>query len=269
MSQEHTIQVPGHRLYLDESGDHRYENLDQIPCRYLTLLGCIFEREKDYVEMSGLMSRIKSKFWPNIDPDKPVIFHREDMVRKRGYFHIFKEPFILEDFNKSLLELLQKSNYTIINVTLDKATHLQKYKYPDHPYKYCVNAMMERYVLWLMEHSAKGDVMAESRGKEDLHLKGVFRQTWEDGTRFRSADFFQNSLTSKEIKIKPKAQNIAGLQIADILAYPLKEKLLWEHKIRTHNYQGLFSETIWNAVKQKVRARPDGNMAGYGEIFII
>jgi hypothetical protein len=31
---------------------------------------------------------------------------------------------------------------------------------------------------------------------------------------------FQEHLTSKELKVKPKANNIAGLQLADIIAYP-------------------------------------------------
>jgi hypothetical protein len=36
-------------------------------------------------------------------------------------------------------------------------------------------------------------------------------------------------LTSKEIKLKPKNANIAGTQLADLLAYPLKQEILVEN----------------------------------------
>ncbi len=156
----------------------------------------------------------------------------------------------------------------IINVTLDKASHLKRYKYPDHPYAYCVHVMLERYVFWLNQYRKQGDVLAESRGKEDLHLKRVYRTIWQDGTLYKKADFFQGALTSKEIKIKPKLNNIAGHQIADLLAYPLREKMLHEKKIRIHNFKGKFSELIYNAVAGKIRRGAHGKLEGYGEIFI-
>lgn len=262
------IRVPTHRLYLDESGDHRYDNVENISSRYLTLLGCIFERQKDYLGMNARMNEIKTKFWPNADPDKPVIFHREDIVRKRGYFKIFEDQRILESFNQELLRLLAESNYVIINVTLDKAQHLKRYKYPDHPYAYCVHVMLERYVFWLNQYRKQGDVLAESRGKEDLHLKRVYRAIWQDGTSFKKPDFFQKALTSKEIKIKPKLNNIAGHQIADMLAYPLREKIFYERNIRTQNFKGKFSELVYNAVVGKIRKGTWGKLKGFGEIFL-
>ena len=112
--------------------------------------------------------------------------------------------------------------------------------------------------------------MAESRGKEDLALKKVRRAIWEDGTMHQTDPvFFQRRLTSKEIKIKPKSSNIPGLQIADLLAYPLREKLLYEKKIRSSNFIGNFSEVVYKAVSSKFRKHPQtGRTAGYGEIFL-
>jgi hypothetical protein len=153
-------------------------------------------------------------------------------------------------------------------VTLDKAAHLKKYKYPDHPYAYCIHVMLERYSLYLEGIQNVGDVLAESRGKEDLHLKRVYRTLWQDGTAFKNSDFFQKTLTSKEIKIKPKLNNIAGLQIADMLAYPLREKILFEKNIRTHNFKGKFSELVYDAVVGKIRKGTCNRLKGFGEIFL-
>ena len=129
--------------------------------------------------------------------------------------------------------------------------------------------MLERYAFWLSEQKAEGDVMGESRGKEDLELKKEYRRIWLDGTIQKpDSSLFQTKLTSKEIKIKPKTSNIPGLQIADLLAYPLKEKLLHERSIRK-NFVGTFSEKIYSAVEKKIRRSSFGRTAGYGEIFLV
>jgi len=262
------IRVPIHRLYLDESGDHLYNNLDEISRRYLTILGCIFEREHDYVEMAQKMLAIKKTFWPDQDPDKPIIFHREDMVRKRPPFHILGDPNTQKNFDAAMLDLLAASRYSVINVTIDKQSHQKRYKYPEHPYHYCLQVMLERYAFWLTENSTEGDVMGESRGLEDLELKKEYRSIWQDGTMQKpDPALFQTRLTSKEIKIKPKSSNIPGLQIADLLAYPLREKLLFDKRIR-NNYTGKFNETVYKSVAEKIRKSPAGKTAGFGEIFV-
>lgn len=262
------VRVPTHRLYLDESGDHLYHDLENISCRYLTILGCIFERENDYTEMAKTMQSLKEQFWPDQDPDKPIILHREDIRRKNAPFHILKSHDILKSFNDTVINLLSSARYTIINVTIDKKSHQERYKYPEHPYHYCLQVMLERYVFWLAEHSAEGDVMGESRGKEDLALKKEYRAIWQDGTMQKpDPALFQKRLTTKEIKIKPKSNNIPGLQIADLLAYPLKEKILHEKGIRS-NFSGTFNETVYKAVAGKIRKSTSGRTAGFGEILL-
>ena len=80
---------------------------------------------------------------------------------------------------------------------------------------------MERYIFWLEQHNAVGDVMAESRGgKEDRRLKDSFARLHENGTEYVRPDKFAQFLTSKQLKVKPKSNNIAGLQIADLVAHP-------------------------------------------------
>ena len=117
-----------------------------------------------------------------------------------------------------------------------------------------------------------GDVLAESRGgKEDRQLKAVYKKIYHHGTYHRTdPKFFSDVLTSCEIKIKPKITNIAGLQIADILAYPLKEKMFYEKNIRKDNFVGTFNEKIFNAVKDKYnRQLFTGRIQGYGEVLIL
>ena len=50
------------------------------------------------------------------------------------------------------------------------------------------------------------DVMAESRGgKEDMRLKGSFRRLWEKGTDYVAPEQFEEVLTSRELKVRPKS----------------------------------------------------------------
>ncbi len=264
------IKTPFYRLYIDESGDHTYINLTSVPHRYLGLLGCIFERQNDYKKAAKGLETLKRNFWPDPNPDKPVIFHREEMVNQRGYFSVFKNKNIRETFDNCLIDFLKEQNFTIIIVVLDKKGHVDQYKYPINPYDYCLTAMLERYCGWLGKvKKSTGDVLAESRSaKEDRQLKAVYKNIYHKGTNQREATFFRNVLTSCEIKIKPKIVNIAGLQIADLLAYPLKEKLLYSRGIRTTNFLGTFNAKVYNAVKDKFnRQFFTGIVTGYGEVF--
>jgi len=63
--------------------------------------------------------------------------------------------------------------------------------------------------------------MAESRGgKEDMRLKDSFERLYINGSDFVEAILFEKHLTSKQLKVKTKSNNIAGLQLADLIAHP-------------------------------------------------
>lgn len=69
--------------------------------------------------------------------------------------------------------------------------------------------------------NAVGDVMAESRGgNEDKRLKASFERAYAEGSTYTDASIFETCLTSRQLKVKPKGNNIAGLQLADIIAHP-------------------------------------------------
>ena len=52
---------------------------------------------------------------------------------------------------------------------------------------------------------------------------------WEDGTAAIAVEQLRNSLTSREVKINAKDKNISGLQLADLIAHPLRSEFLNEH----------------------------------------
>jgi hypothetical protein len=55
---------------------------------------------------------------------------------------------------------------------------------------------------------------------EDRRLNDSFERLWQNGTDYVAPEEFRKSLTSRQLKVKTKANNIAGLQLADLIAHP-------------------------------------------------
>lgn len=92
--------------------------------------------------------------------------------------------------------------------------------------------MLERYIFFLNSVDSKGDVMVESRGgKEDRRLKESFNGLFVNGTDWISPERIQQRLTSSQLKVKNKANNIVGLQLSDPLAYPSRNEILHENNL--------------------------------------
>lgn len=129
--------------------------------------------------------------------------------------------------------------------------------------------MLERYCGFLNFYNAHGDIMAESRGgKEDTELNAGYRHVLASGTQWRGCGFFQGVLTAKELKLKPKAANIAGLQLADILAHPCKQEILYENG-RVMTRGKVFGAEICRAIEDKYNRQVyRGRVEGHGMVFL-
>lgn len=259
-----------YRLYIDESGDHAYNLLDQASHRYLALLGVWFRQLDDYVAFAEDLERFKRDiFGPR--PDKPVILHRSDIINRKGPFGLLCKPDVEERFNAGLLGLLDRATFKMVCVVIDKQNHLNHYCNPFHPYHYCLAAMLERYGGWLNYKNAVGDVIAESRGRvEDLQLKQAYRRVYESGTQstWFKPKHFQRALTSHDIKSQPKRFNIAGLQLADILAHPVKQACLVERNLIPDSGD-VFGKQVYKAVEGKFNFNEwRGQVQGYGKVFL-
>lgn len=154
-----------YRLYVDESGDHTYHKIDEPAKRYLGLIGCVVESEVYRTKLQPDLERLKQRHFPH-NPDEPVIFHRSDLINRRGPFRRLRDQENERAFNLDLLAFFKNQEYTIVAVVIDKKTHIIRYQEAAfHPYHYCLVVLLERYCGWLHFHNAKGDVLAESRGE--------------------------------------------------------------------------------------------------------
>jgi len=221
-----------YRIYVDEVGNPDLASSDDPNHRFLSLTGVILELAHIERIVHPEMEAIKAKFFRS-HPDDPVVFHRKEMLNARPPFESLKDDEVRRKFDEELLGLLTKWQYTVITVCLDKKKHKESYTtWRYDPYHYCLAVLLERFAFFLGREKARGDVMAESRGgKEDVRLKKSFAGLWERGTQFAEPAQFQARLTSKQLKVKTKTNNIAGLQLCDLVAHSSRHEILWENHI--------------------------------------
>ena len=260
-----------YRLYLDEAGDHgtSRSDADALGRRYLCLLGVMVRMGEPYTRLQGALEQVKRDHLP-YDPDAPPILHREDILNGRGPFYVLQDPETRTAFDSAVIELVRGAPMTLFGVVIDKYTHgAKRYRMLTHAYHYCLTAMLERYCGLLGFVGGVGDVLAEARGKvEDRALEAEYRSIWENGTSFMARDRAQKVLTSRELKVKPKGLNVAGLQIADLLAHPVLRDVLLDRE-RVHDRGGAFADRIIGAVVGKYNHhRYDGRVRGYGRILL-
>jgi hypothetical protein len=226
------------RLYIDESGDHSANLMDSESHRFLALLGVWFEHN-DYIAFADTMETFKRDIF-GARPDRPVCLHRSDVINRKGPFFVLRDTKVADKFDERLIRLISEARFTMICVIIDKKKQKERYAamaspFSLHPYHFCLAAILFRYCRWLLGQEAIGDVMAESRGREeDLQLKNAYKNVYQSGTNSLSHDKYQRALSSKEIKLQSKRACIAGLELADMLAHPVKS--IYLHR------KGLISE---------------------------
>lgn len=258
-----------YRLYVDEVGDPGLGSASVAVHRYFSLTGVFLELSYVDAEVHSRLEELKRRhFASKIHVDEPLILHRKEIVNKKPPYESLRNVERRAAFDADLLEMIHHLDYKMITVVLDKVEHSNRYIVWRHdPYHYCITVLIERYALWLERHRHVGDVMGESRGgKADMRLKKSFRRLWENGTDWVRAETIQSVLTSCELKVKKKDNNIAGLQLADIIAYPSYKYVLEQYHALEGQRIGGFGRRITEIlVNTKYLRNPSsGEIAGWG-----
>ena len=206
-------------MFLDESGDHDLKKVDKnFPV--FCLAGVIFEKEYYKHIARPKIDAVKNRFWGHAD----VIFHSRDIRKREGDFYILMDDEIREDFYDSINSIMDELEFTIIAIVIDKEKHIKRYQEKaEHPYNFALELIMERYSRFLERQGfSSGYILAESRGrKEDELLENVFE--W----LFGWGNYYNGPLHNiSNIGFKKKIENINGLQLADLIAYPIARKVI-------------------------------------------
>ncbi len=254
-----------YRIYIDETGNSDLASSEHPNHRFFSLTGVIAFTGYTRDILHPQMETLKQTFFRH-HPDEPVIFHRKEMVNGLGPFRPLKDESLRKEFDAVLLQHLRSWDYSVATVLLDKKEFMEKFRDWKHdPYHYCLEVLLESYIVFLDRMDALGDVMIESRGKkEDMRLKKAFSELHANGSDYLSAEHIQERLTSTQIKVKPKSANVAGLQLADMIAHPSRRDVLKRYDLFPDGQQArVLGDQIIEIIEPKYE-RYDGKIEGYG-----
>lgn len=210
-----------YRLYVDEVGSDDFGNLHHPAHRYFGLTGVAFAAPSINA-LHDELEALKGRHF-EIDPDDgPLVLHRSDLVKGRGRFQAMQDPVKLAAFGEDWIGMLERFDFTVFTILVDKykMANLES-SHPRSPYHYAMERLTERFVHFLARRDGQGDIMPEMRkGRKDEALQAAFEQVWRRGTEALHHDIVSTRLPAVTLKFRSKADNVAGLQVADSVAHP-------------------------------------------------
>jgi Protein of unknown function (DUF3800) len=250
-----------YRVFIDEVGNHDMGSSEDPNHRYLGLTGVIMALEYEKGSFTEALNGLKRDIFGAQD----IVLHRREILDAQPPFDTLIDDAIRKRFDERLLKLLGGADYKAFTVVIDKREHREKYVvWRFHPYHYCLTVLLERYVLNLARTNQVGDVLVESRGeKENRQLERAYQHIYQYGTDQVRVGVFRERLTSSQLKIKPKSANVAGLQLADMIANPSCRSLIC--KKTGEEMTADFGKQVQAILaRNKYLRRRDGLIAGWG-----
>ena len=198
-------------VYVDESGDHSLNSIDEkYPVFVLSL--CIFHKR----HYSEVVVPALEKFKFNYFGHDQVVLHENEIRKRIGVFNIFKNKEHQGMFINDLADIIEFSNFIIISATIDKLklkAGLSTNAY-DIALKICIDRLYEFFIEKGQE-SKKTFIVFESRGtKEDSELELEFRRICDGRNK-------HGLILPFDIIFSDKKVMSSGLQLADLVARPI------------------------------------------------
>ncbi len=210
-----------YHFFLDETGDHGLTYVDPNFPLFL-LAGCFFS-EAELKKAEKEINDFKIDFFKT----KEVILHSREIRKCEGAFQILFDLDLKKKFYERLNKIVLKMNFIIIGSGINKEEHIKKYgKDAGNPYNISLAFVIERLIFCSDEkNNSKVDIKIEKRGKkEDRQLLEQYNRIKDSGTYYVSSERFKNRISGFDFVAK--RDNIIGLQIADLCAYPLARHVL-------------------------------------------
>jgi hypothetical protein len=210
-------------LFIDESGDHGLKTIDESFPVFL-LCGVLIS-ENEFSKINSIVNNAKLKYWDNTN----VILHSRDIRKCNNEFKILFDLKIKEQFYNDLNNILTSSNYKIICSAIDKISFIKKYgKLEDDVYEIALSFILERTIFCLdeLQDCDSLEIIIEKRGKkEDAKLANHLNKLNQVGTFYVDAERMKKYAVKHSFLDKRKNNN--GLQISDLLAYPIARKIIF------------------------------------------
>lgn len=210
-------------LYIDECGDQNLANYDeQFPI--FTLCGIIV-REDKRLWLEKEVCELKKDFWGH----QYTILHSRDIRKCQRGFEILFDLNVKKRFYERINKILGEQNvYTIVACAILKEPYIRNYGKLNDVYAQSLTFVLERAMFYLdtvANIDAELHTIVEMRGKkEDEKLRTFYFKLLEKGTYWVTPERLKKY--AKSFSLLPKKANVIGLQIADLVAYPITRHIL-------------------------------------------
>ena len=159
-------------------------------------------------------------------------------------------------FYERLNAIIAKTPFTVIGAAVNKKKHIEKYgKSARDPYALSLSFVLERLVFFLNRAQGGGtaDIIIEKRGqREDAQLLSQYNAVYDRGTYYVTEAEMKTRVMN--FTFKHKRENIIGLQLADLCAYPLARHVLSVNE----------PYVPFEVIKGKIYCNAKGETRGYG-----
>jgi hypothetical protein len=238
-------------MFLDESGDHSLTMIDpQYPL--FVLGGIIVDRDYASRELAERVRQFKLDVFDRDD----FILHTADIVRSKGIFSLMRHPPFRERFYTELNALMRSLDYQVIACVIKKDEHLTRYGFEAiDPYLLSLNILVERFCFEIGATPQGGLIVAERRDPTlDHQLELAWLNLRIQGTRFMQASMIEERISG--LTTRSKEENIAGLQLADLVVSPIGRFVLGKRMYED-----------WEIIESKFRRR-HGTYHGAGLVVL-
>lgn len=213
-----------YHLYMDECGD---QNLQSFSPTFpiFTLCG-IMVRDDKVALLEEQVLQLKRQFWG----DRQIILHSRDIRKCQNGFEILFDLGIKQQFYAVVNDILgQQGVYVIVACSILKEPYIRQFGKLNDVYGQSLSFVLERAIFYVDNENPNADAqitaVVEKRGKrEDKNLQSYYQQLREKGTYWVTPQRMCSRIA--QLDFKWKADDIAGLQIADMVAYPLTRHVL-------------------------------------------
>lgn len=261
---------PTVRMFVDENGHFNLrEDLNQPGNRFLCLTGVIM-RLSTHDILTKQLNELKGKYFSRTD----IVLHRREIISAKEPFEALKDDITRASFNDDLLKIMSELQYGVLTVVIDKKRLVDRYGLyqAKDPYALGLEFLMQRYQYWMQDYEKRGrpitgDILAEARGGAEDKITKLTYQLIYSGKGYNKLNDAEKYYTSKEIKLKKKKENIAGLQFVDLISHPARRYMLSLYGQADNLKKTSFEESVVDILVKKKFRRHNQTIDGIGAVF--
>jgi len=201
-------------MFLDESGDHSLDKIDKSYPMFV-LAGCIFDFDYYSSVAEPKINELKLKHFGRTD----IILRSYDIRKQKGDFKSLVDKKKREVFYADMDVLMESLNFKVIAAAIHKTKLKNQYSNPHNPYNLCLHFILERSAMFLGKSGERIIFRIESRETHNDRKLAEVYELFRMGNKFFSKEEAQSKFV--DLSFNQKTQNIAGHQIADLVAYPI------------------------------------------------